>query len=417
MYEKKELNYASILSKLNTPETMQHIILPAIHDLTDKDAKIALLSKYKDDEKQQTVLNINGSYLSERQEDDFVNNFSNENTNISRGTIMSLYELTYQQCDKYVLEQRGISLSELVNIWKHCLQKHMDSNNECTFNLFKCNRNHCNDCKTKLNQCNNNCAPKSRTRERFHAVNVDTVLSMDNIESFNDHVKHQRRMDECFQSELDSIHTELLHKDHYQHKPKSKQNVQRMSHLIKKTQDDNRISTLMPKAIEMTELIKDIDVFDDKAESEYKKKKYGSTITSYKFGEDHRYEYLGPLPGHTCFKHNLVIENGFVSQELWSKILTKSFSKLSAHTIQSKQYRADYCINRGDKMSVPHMMAVCFYTDVSPLCTDYRGTFRNLDDDASENVNQIRTRHSKYYFFSRFLYEAVEFFGSIMENG
>eukprot|EP01084_Bolivina_argentea_P218192 370309_1 len=449
-YENDELDYASILSKLDISSTMQYIILPAIKNITDEQERNALIDKYECDEKQQLQLKITGDYLCIMQEHGFVCEFSMENPDISIGVVTHLYELIYQQCDEYVLKQRGASVKELVNIWKHCLQQHMDSSNGCEYNLFKCNQKECSGCKNKLNKCNNGvnniCAPKSRKRERFATLNnvddhISSILSYSaNGTSFNDHVKHQRRIDGFFQYKLDLIHTELLHKNLY--KPKSvlipalnpKPNLNRNSTLMNlKTslaKPDTRNSTLMNfktslakpdirNEIELTEIHEgDIDVLDDD-EMEYlyikNKGKYASNITSYKFGEDHRYDYLGPVQGHKCFKDN-ILKSGFVSEELWNTKMSKSFSKLSIYPIKSLQYRADYCINRGDKMSVPHMMAVCFYTDVSKLCTDYRSTFRNLDNDASENVNQIRTRHGKYYFFSRFLYEAIEFFGNVMEN-
>eukprot|EP01084_Bolivina_argentea_P147565 258162_1 len=77
----------------------------------------------------------------------------------------------------------------------------------------------------------------------------------------------------------------------------------------------------------------------------------------------------------------------------------------------SKQYNTDYNIMRGDKMSISHMLSICFYCDFSHMCTDYRSTFRRMDTDNSEEDTTLR--HIKYYYFSRFLYEAIEFFGSI----
>eukprot|EP01084_Bolivina_argentea_P065531 119433_1 len=255
--------------------------------------------------------------------------------------------------------------------------------NGCEYNLVQCDQKECIDCKDKLNQCYGNstiCAFKSRDRNRFATLNnidenISPIISHSTNEtSFNHHVKHQRRIDGGFQHRLDSIHTELLHKTQYQRKselmPASnpEPNLNNLSRLLNinpiktsltkpdvhtKVRDDNRNSVL----IQLTEVNKD-DIDDDEMKflRIKNKGKYASNIASYKFGEDHRYEYLGPKQGHKCFKDNILM-SGFVLPEVWDSKMSKSFSKLSIYQIVSKQYRADYCINRGDKMSVPHMMA------------------------------------------------------------
>eukprot|EP01084_Bolivina_argentea_P268736 456554_1 len=59
-------------------------------------------------------------------------------------------------------------------------------------------------------------------------------------------------------------------------------------------------------------------------------------------------------------------------------------------------------------------MAIMLYTDFTLLCTTFRTTFRKMEyDTCKEDIIQ---RHSSYYFFSRNLYEAIEFFGVPMET-
>ncbi len=65
-------------------------------------------------------------------------------------------------------------------------------------------------------------------------------------------------------------------------------------------------------------------------------------------------------------------------------------------------------------MSLHHILVICFYTDFTDLCREYRSSYRRIATD--KNNDDIRYRHSKFYFFSRFLFESVEFFGDIMER-
>eukprot|EP01083_Nonionella_stella_P002039 5862_1 len=148
------------------------------------------------------------------------------------------------------------------------------------------------------------------------------------------------------------------------------------------------------------------------------KTKYTTDIGLYGFGIDHRHQYLKPHGANTSMSDEMM-ECGFVTPSAWDVTLNKAFNKkkqiLNNKDYVAKQFNRDYNINRGDPIVVHHLMAICFYTDFSRLCTDYRSTFRRVESK-DKNDDDVRARHSHYYFFSRFLYESIEFFGYIMQN-
>eukprot|EP01084_Bolivina_argentea_P147559 258154_1 len=147
------------------------------------------------------------------------------------------------------------------------------------------------------------------------------------------------------------------------------------------------------------------------------KDRYTTDLGLYGFGMDYNYRHLKPFKANKSLKDEM-LNTKWITEEIWCRELNKAFSKLKMivndKRYTSKQYSNAYGIARGQTMSVHHLLVICFYTDISNLCTDYRSTFRRIDSDTTEE--SIRIRHSKYYFFSRFLFEALEMFGNIMKD-
>eukprot|EP01083_Nonionella_stella_P067812 179610_1 len=153
--------------------------------------------------------------------------------------------------------------------------------------------------------------------------------------------------------------------------------------------------------------LSDDDVKDEPMEDE---SRYKTNIGLYGFGVDHQHHNLGPHENNTCFKIELN------NNELWDYMLLKAMGKLRCimHNTRyrSRQFSEDYNIRRGDPMGLHHILSICFYTDCSNLCREYRETYRRIEGD--KNQDDIRIRHGKYYFLSRFLFESIEFFGDVM---
>ena len=79
-----------------------------------------------------------------------------------------------------------------------------------------------------------------------------------------------------------------------------------------------------------------------------------------------------------------------------------------------KYYKMEHHIIRNDPITIAHILALIIYTDLSSFCTAFRQTYRKLDGETS--TKQVETRHKQLYHYSRFLFEAIEFFGSKMKR-
>eukprot|EP01084_Bolivina_argentea_P055824 102273_1 len=152
-------------------------------------------------------------------------------------------------------------------------------------------------------------------------------------------------------------------------------------------------------------------------EDEFNSDRYTTDLGLYGFGMDYDYSHLQQFKGNKSLKDEM-FNSKWISLDIWDRELNKAFKKLKMiiknRNYQSKQYSKPYGIVRGQPMSLHQILVICFYTDISQLCTDYRSTFRRTDADKTEE--SVRIRHCKYYFFSRFLFTAIEFYGDIMKD-
>ena len=77
-----------------------------------------------------------------------------------------------------------------------------------------------------------------------------------------------------------------------------------------------------------------------------------------------------------------------------------------------KYHKKEYNIIRNDLIELGHVLALVVYTDLSDFCSAFRRTFRKLNKD--EKREQVEKRHQQLYFYSRYLFEAIEFYGQRM---
>ncbi len=71
-----------------------------------------------------------------------------------------------------------------------------------------------------------------------------------------------------------------------------------------------------------------------------------------------------------------------------------------------------YGIEKGEEITVQHVMCVMFYTNFSKNCYEFSATFRKLHQ--FETDKEMKQRHREYAIWGRFLREAVECFGTSM---
>eukprot|EP01084_Bolivina_argentea_P238311 400377_1 len=67
-------------------------------------------------------------------------------------------------------------------------------------------------------------------------------------------------------------------------------------------------------------------------------------------------------------------------------------------------------INVNDSLPLDHIIALICYTDISDLCTSFRGTYRRKT--RNESIHEQKLRHAAYANMGRLMYEAFVFYAS-----
>eukprot|EP01084_Bolivina_argentea_P030993 57398_1 len=363
------------------------------------------------------------------------------NTNISSKVIKIFYNNILKECDTYVDEQRlsilGISYNTFLSIWSHIVQIHLSDDHTMIF--FKENISEC-------RQSNCQSVQRRRGNNKF-----EEKYDENNNNDFNAHFKEKTFYDKYFQSMYDSIHCIVNHStssalkknkntmidnDTYEYEEKNEVQVQRPRYRDRErvaSDDDysdndegNNFDTINTQNIEMTEITNNNNetllpppLLKNKLDTNYFHR-YTTDSALYGFGIDHNHLILSPHSKNKCF-HEELLNSKYMSEELWNKNLFKAYNRLNfmlkskdKKVIISKQYNEYYNINRGQIIGIQHLLAIIIYTGFTDLCTDYRSTFRRTEKDV--NDDSVRQRHCHFYFLSRFLYEAVEYFGDVMKQ-
>eukprot|EP01084_Bolivina_argentea_P218982 371489_1 len=84
------------------------------------------------------------------------------------------------------------------------------------------------------------------------------------------------------------------------------------------------------------------------------------------------------------------------------------------HELICKYWHKYYNILRNEHIGIRHILVLIIYTDLSDFCTEYRKTYRYINNESKEE--QVTQRHRQLYHYSRYLLESIEFFGKYMEN-
>eukprot|EP01083_Nonionella_stella_P139514 425653_1 len=406
-YSTKEYVHSiDVLSHLSSQDIMEHIISPAIsridHEDDSKRDVLVLREMLDHDEKEQALFSDdNLSILSVTEED--MQRVLNRNNNISTSTIKSLYVMMMNQIETFLHNKQseifGVSYPIAISYWRHALRFHKEE-------------------MKRVVQCSSGCLSvmrvKQRRQERYGRTG--DVLS-NNTSSINDHwseyVQQLLLVETYERTELDTMHINMCHAN------AQTQQIDETKSLPPHTQitmnniavdgEEFKWSTFHPDGEEVRSSVFELDELEDI------KSRYMTDIGLYGFGVNHQHHELGPHRDVMCLKDE-ILKTEHVFDELWSSTLIKAFAKYkervdsSPSQYHAKQSSEDYNIQRGDTIAVKHILAICLYTDNSGLCTDYRSTFRRLKTDRNEE--DVIHRFRSYYFLSRFLFEAIEFWGS-----
>eukprot|EP01084_Bolivina_argentea_P180722 312218_1 len=196
-----------------------------------------------------------------------------------------------------------------------------------------------------------------------------------------------------YQSQLDTIHYHLVH-------TKWELYIQRFSNQHDEQKHDVQETNFQNKGKYVT----DLSTSDD---------------SNYKFGIDHSHPYLSPV--YSSVHDELLCNNlSTLSSMQFTNLVVKS---IKLHNIATgpqykdelicKHFSKEYNILRNEKIGLRHILSIIIYTDCTKYCTMFRTTYTKLNDGETEQ--EVTNRHKQLYYYSRSLFEAVEFFGNLME--
>eukprot|EP01083_Nonionella_stella_P012267 34798_1 len=159
---------------------------------------------------------------------------------------------------------------------------------------------------------------------------------------------------------------------------------------------------------------------EDLKEEVANKDRYISFGAEYGFGVMHEHHDLAPV--HSSVYDEMMQHKECPLRELvFHNLLTKAIMKhkiaLSEEYVAQfvcKYYNKQYRIIRNEPIGIRHILAIVAYTDMTTFCTAFRKTYRRISED--ETDEQVTKRHIQLYHYSRGLFEAIEFFGSNMDD-
>eukprot|EP01084_Bolivina_argentea_P306953 530498_1 len=94
----------------------------------------------------------------------------------------------------------------------------------------------------------------------------------------------------------------------------------------------------------------------------------------------------------------------FKANELMTSDKVKT---IKAHGLSAVYH---YGINKGEPVTIKHIMSLILYTDFSDYCSKFSASFRKLS--GHESLEEVRKRNEEFYWQSKLFREAVEIFGS-----
>eukprot|EP01084_Bolivina_argentea_P160844 280063_1 len=339
-----------------------------------------------------------------------------KHTKIKPAVSVKLHKLILQTLkEKAQMAQFGKFLSEL-NLktidkdYHHILHSHINKGNKITIeNVFRFFTKvvHYEDSDQEIKECK----VFNRREQTIKWFNAQNNLSAELKDYINNNSKEDKNIwslkQYYVQTTMDIIHSYLVHCDW-------KGFIRRYLHTDIDIND------------EMKELEKSTNIkFTAKlnlsiVNNQQKQNKYvteSSGAMNYGFGIDHSHPYLSPR--YLCLRDEILCNSlCALSPIQYEHLLIKA---INMHQVALDEYKKElickyfnleYNILRNEPIGLRHIAAVIIYTDMSNFCTAFRKTYRKIDDNETEY--EVTQRHIELYFYARYLYESVEFYGQEM---
>eukprot|EP01084_Bolivina_argentea_P256314 431499_1 len=243
---------------------------------------------------------------------------------------------------------------------------------------------------------------EAQTKKQIRQSNSD-----EKTHNFQDDKKLFERKQDYMQHMLDKIHCFLAHSDFRQY-------LQRYLEQSREETDENELNryksveTNLPSTATFNKSNKSKYITDisDSADTQ---------IISYGFGIEHPHPYLKPVYNSI---HNEILFNSLCNLHP-TQFIAELIKAIRHHQVETENkllkcryYDEKYNIIRNETICIRHVLAIVIYTDFSDFCTNFRKTYRMIGDEKTKA--EVRKRHLQLYFYSRALFEAIEFFGEEM---
>eukprot|EP01084_Bolivina_argentea_P134095 236599_1 len=337
-----------------------------------------------------------------------------KNTTIKLGTVSKLYrKLTNdlhmaaqtKQFGQFLLDSNAYIIDE---DYHHILRYHVSNqfgnvlSRTTVFKYF-----------TNVLDCNlQQCESHSRYLERdlrFKETTQYFTDKSDKVTGFEIDDKIWQMKQRYIQTTLDLIHVYFAH-HHFPEIDNNNLDTKNVDKIEYKNYDAS--IEMMPLQNE-----KDNNLLSIKPNNKDKYVTDTSNTTQYGFGIDHSYPHLKPL--FSCIKEELTKNKQHrISPDIFDDLLIKA---LKHHSIATNMYelkcikfKEEYNIIRNTFIGIRHLLSILIYTDMSKFCTVFRQTYRKLN--STETEYEVQMRHCELYYYSKSLFEAVDLFGTEMDE-
>ena len=368
------------------------------NSITSKD--LSSLEIVLDDEKNASELKASLRQKSTKNCGEFVS-FIADNIDASHDIIEQLYRSTYVKLQSTAhMNKFGECLSDLdarnvQELYQHVLDIHINNGNEQsiknTFQFFA-NIVHCQGKAVDCKSCQ-----RIETRVNRSITPDKNTMKHENILSSSYHQnKDIFNLKESYkQSQLDIIHQYLVHSD-----------WQKAVQTYLYEQGD-----IKQESYEISQYPTPTPAITSNSD------KFNTDANSYGFGIDHGHPKLSNK--FDSVYHELT-KNSFcaIGDDTFSDLMVKATDiherelRNNEHNLKCKYYDEEYGLVRNDPIGIQHIFSLITYTDLTKFCTAFRRTYRlSSATDTKENVIK---NHCELYFYARYLYEAIEFYGTEM---
>eukprot|EP01084_Bolivina_argentea_P085311 154179_1 len=254
------------------------------------------------------------------------------------------------------------------------------------------------------------------------------------VDNMSDKLQNDEANEINIQQLFDKLHCTLLHKsmsdDFHKNAARKRNRLKNNPEIANYDSDDDfldeyrsiieeQINGKTNNKIQNSKFTTEIEesLNDDEKNAEKNDVKQKKVI-SFSFGTEMNHDFL--QPHYKCFKEEVMYHPKYgIQPDLWIQTLAKAKSCLNTYLCRKrlicKRTLVESGVYRNDTIGVNHILSMQFYCNFTHLQTDFRTTYRLLNVD-NNSEHKLQERHSYFYFWGYYLYQALECFGTVMDS-